>query len=294
MTENSIAFPNLNILLKNVGDHISVFGFDIAFYGIIIGIGVLAGVCLACYIAKKTDQNVEDYFDLAIFGIILSIIGARLYYVAFEWDNYKDDLLSIINIREGGLAIYGGIITAIIVMIVYSRVKKKSMLLIFDTVCFGLPIGQAIGRWGNFFNREVFGEYTDGPLAMRLPVSAVRSSDISDLMRKNMENIDGINTIQVQPTFLYESLVCLLIVVVLLIYRKHKKFDGELFLIYMGMYGIGRFIIEGIRTDTLFIPGTQIAVSQALAAVFAVISIALIFAGHIWVRKSAKRHGEAD
>ncbi|MFV0362789.1 MAG: prolipoprotein diacylglyceryl transferase [Suipraeoptans sp.] len=286
MTENSIAFPNLNIMFENVGDHISVLGFDIAFYGMVIGLGVLAGVCLACYVAKKTGQNLENYFDLAIIGIIVSIIGARVYYVIFAWDNYKNDLLSIINIREGGLAIYGGIIGAILTVIVYSKVKKKSMLLIFDTVCFGLPIGQAIGRWGNFFNREVFGEYTNGLLAMRIPVSAVRSSDVSELMRENMQTIEGVNCIQVQPTFLYESLVCLLIVVLLLLYRKHKKFDGELFLIYMGAYGIGRFFIEGIRTDQLFLGNTTIPVSQALAAIFAVVSIALIIAGHIKTKKN--------
>lgn len=281
MTERSIEFPNLGIQLKNVGDHISIFGFDIAFYGIIIGLGVLAGTFLAIREAKRTKQNVENYYDLAIYGIIFSILCARLYYVIFSWEHYKDNLLSILNIREGGLAIYGGILGAILVMILYTKKKKISTLLVFDTVSFGLVIGQAIGRWGNFFNREVFGEYTNNLVAMRLPLSQVRAADVSDLMRKHLIKIDGIDFIQVGPTFLYESAWCLLLLVLMLLYRKHKKFNGELFLIYMGGYGIGRFIIEGIRTDQLLVKGTNIPVSQGLAAVFALVSMVLLIIGRI-------------
>lgn len=128
--------------------------------------------------AKRTHQNVEDYNDLAIYGVIFSIIGARAYYVIFCWDMYKDDIKSIINIREGGLAIYGGVITAIVVVFIFAKIKGLSPFLLFDTGGFGLITGQMIGRWGNFFNREAFGEYANGLFAMRLPVSQLLAGTI--------------------------------------------------------------------------------------------------------------------
>lgn len=272
----TIDFPNLGIHLESVGDHITVFGFSIAYYGIIIGLGILAGIFIAAAEAKRTGQNPEDYYDLAIYAVIFSIIGARVYYVIFSWDMYKDDLISILNIRQGGLAIYGGIIAAIITVIIFAKVKKMSAPLIFDTAGLGLVAGQMIGRWGNFFNREVFGEYTDNLLAMRLPVDAVRGSDISELMREHMETVDGVSYIQAHPTFLYESLWCLMVLSLMLLYRKHKKFDGEVFLVYLLGYGLGRFWIEGIRTDQLLLPGLGIPVSQMLSGILVVVAIVLI------------------
>lgn len=283
--DTMIAFPNIGIYLEDVGDHITVFNFDIAFYGMIIGLGILTGIFIAVKEAKRTGQNPEDYLDFAMYAVIFSIIGARIYYVAFSWDMYKDDLLSIFNIRQGGLAIYGGIIAAVITVIVYARIRKMSAPLIFDTAGLGLVAGQAIGRWGNFFNREAFGEYTDSLFAMRLPVSAVRNSDITELMWENMETIDGVSFIQVHPTFFYESLWCLMVLVLLLLYRKHKKFDGEVFLFYVFGYGFGRVWIEGLRTDQLLIPDTVIPVSQLLAGVLVVVSLGMI----MYFRRKVKK-----
>ena len=284
----TIDFPNIGIHLKSVGDHITIFGFDIAFYGMIIGLGILTGLLIAAAEAKRSGQNPEDYFDLAIYAVIFSIIGARLYYVAFSWDMYKDDLLSILNIRQGGLAIYGGVIAAVITVFVFARVKKMSATLILDTAGLGLVAGQMIGRWGNFFNREAFGEYTNSFLAMRLPVDAVRGSDITELMRKNMETVKGVSYIQVHPTFLYESLWCLMVLIIMLIYRKHKKFNGEVFLVYLLGYGLGRFWIEGLRTDQLLIPTIGLPVSQILAGVLVVVSLALIIYKRIELKKVEK------
>lgn len=272
----TIEFPNLGIHLSSLGDHITVFGFDIAYYGIIIGLGILAGIFIAAAEAKHTGQNPENYYDLAIYAVIFSIIGARIYYVAFSWDMYKDNLKSIFNIRQGGLAIYGGVIAAVITVIIFAKVKNLSAPLLFDTAGLGLVAGQMIGRWGNFCNREAFGEYTDGLFAMRLPTDAVRSSDITELMREHMETVEGVSYIQVHPTFLYESVWCLMVLVIMLLYRKHKKFEGEVFLIYLLGYGLGRVWIEGLRTDQLWIPGTEIPVSQVLAGVLAVVSAGLI------------------
>lgn len=271
MNVGDIAFPHLHIYLQNVPKTFSVFGFQIAFYGLIIGIGVMLGVLMAVHEAKVSGQNPDIYWDFAIYAIIFSILGARIYYVVFAWDTYKDNLLSVFNIRGGGLAIYGAVIGAFLTAGIYCYIKKVSFLQLCDTGVMGLILGQIIGRWGNFMNREAFGQYTDSLLAMRLPVEAVRPWDISESISANMAA--GTNYIQVHPTFLYESLWNLLILGLLLLYRKHKKFQGEVTLLYLGGYGLGRCWIEGLRTDQLLIPHTQVAVSQVLAGVLVVFAI---------------------
>lgn len=265
MDKMDIAFPHLGIYLENVPKSFSIFGFEIAFYGVIIGIGVLCGVLMAAHVAKKENFDADVIWDFAIYAIIFSIIGARIYYVVFAWDKYKNDLLGIFQLRNGGLAIYGAVIAAFVTLGVYCKIKKQNYLQIADICVPGLVLGQVIGRWGNFMNREVFGEYTDSLLAMRLPVEAVRASDISEKISAHM--VEGTNYIQVHPTFLYESLWNLILLFLMLYYRQYKKFEGELSLLYFGGYGLGRAWIEGIRTDTLFIPHTTIAVSQVLAIV---------------------------
>ena len=275
----NINFPHLGIYLNHVGKSISIGGFTIAYYGIVIGIGIIGGVLLAQWQAKRTGQDPEMYLDLAMIAVVLSIIGARIYYVVFAWDLYKDDLLSIFNIRNGGLAIYGGVLTAIATVFVFSKVRKQSFGLLTDTAGLGLVLGQVIGRWGNFFNREAFGGYTNNLLAMQLPVSAVRRSDISADLAAHIMQVGGIDYIQVHPTFLYESLWNLGVLLFLIWYSPKKKFNGEVFCLYLLLYGIGRFWIEGLRTDQLIFFGTGLAVSQMLAVVMVVVSLCIIGIG---------------
>ena len=284
----TIDFPNLGIHLKNVGKTITVFHFDIAYYGIIIGLGILAGLLMAMYVAKKTKQDPETYIDLAIYAVIIGIIGARAYYVIFSWDMYKHDLLSIFNIRQGGLAIYGGVIAAVITVLVFAKKRHLAAGLLLDTACHGLVLGQAIGRWGNFFNREAFGKYTNSLFAMRLPLDAVRIGDVTQQMRDELVMVDGVGCIQVHPTFLYESVWCLLVLAFLFWYRRRQKFQGEIFLVYLAGYGFGRFWIEGLRTDQLLLPVVGLPVSRVLALILFVAAIAIIIIQRKRVKKSQK------
>lgn len=284
----TIDFPNLGIHLKNVGKTITVFHFDIAYYGIIIGLGILAGLLMALHVAKKTKQDPETYIDLVIYAVIIGIIGARAYYVIFSWDMYKHDLLSIFNIRQGGLAIYGGVIAAVITVLVFAKKRHLAAGLLLDTACHGLVLGQAIGRWGNFFNREAFGKYTNSLFAMRLPLDAVRIGDVTQQMRDELEMVDGVGCIQVHPAFLYESVWCLLVLAFLFWYRHRQKFQGEIFLVYLAGYGFGRFWIEGLRTDQLLLPVIGLPVSRVLALILFVGATAIIIIQRNRVKKSQK------
>lgn len=272
--------------MEHVGKSIHIFGFEIAYYGIIIAVGMLLAVALIMYLAKKSGINEDFCMDVCIYGILFGVIGARIYYVVFAWDIYKDNLLGIFNLREGGLAIYGGVLAGMVSCIVLCKKKGVSFYRLADCVVPGVLVGQIVGRWGNFFNREVFGQYTDSLFAMELPINAIRSmEDVTREMLDHARVVDGVTYIQVHPTFLYESLWNLGILIFLLLYFGRKKFDGELFCYYMFFYGVGRFVIEGVRTDQLKLWNTGIPVSQALAVVLMVVSAGI----YLWLMKNNKK-----
>lgn len=275
MSGADIAFPHLGIEIASLPKGFTIGSFSIAFYGVIIACGMVAGLMLARWQAKRTGQDPEIYMDYMLYGIIFSIIGARLYYVAFSWDSYKNNLLQIFYIRGGGMAIYGAVIAAVLTALIFCKIKKYPFTLFADTAVAGLVLGQVIGRYGNFMNREAFGEYTDCLFAMRLPVNQVAASSITDTMREHMETIQGVDYIQVHPTFLYESMWNVVLLIILLLWTKKKKFDGEIFLMYLMGYGIGRAWIEGLRTDQLQIGDSGIAVSQVLSVLIAVVSFVI-------------------
>lgn len=288
LAEVSIRFVNLGLEIDNMGKSISLFGIDIAYYGIVIAIGMLLAMFLVFREAKITGQNVDNYYEFAIWLIICSVIGARLYYVIFEWDQYKDNLLKIFNTRQGGLAIYGGIIAGIITCFIFTKIKKMNFRQVLDTTVLGLLVGQILGRFGNFFNREAFGGYTDNIFAMQIKLDEV-GGVITDSIMDKIKVVDGIQYIQVHPTFLYEALWNLCLLILILIFKRYKKFQGEVFSWYMIGYGIGRFFIEGLRTDQLVIKGLGVAISQVVSIVIILLGVGIVVYGRFMKEKIKRK-----
>lgn len=275
-----ISFPNLGLYFSDLPEGFTIFGREIKIYAIIIAAAFFIALLLAGREAKKTKQDSELYLDAFLVTVIPALIGARMYYVIFEWDSFKDNWKSMFYIWQGGLAIYGGVIVGVLTLYLFSRVRKQSFGLIMDTLVPGLALGQCLGRWGNFFNREAFGGNCDSLFAMRIPVDGIHVQYSSAVTTVTPES--GLAYVQVQPTFLYESLLCLTIFVILLLLRRKKKVDGEVFLLYAFLYGLGRFVIEGMRTDQLVlctIGETAIPVSQVVAILFMIVAVILFVVG---------------
>ena len=285
-----IWFPNLGIEIAHL-DRVAfmVFGRNVYWYGIFIGLAVVLGVLMAMKEAKRTGQSPDMYVDFIIYALIFAIIGARLYYVIFSWDFYSAHPEKIFALREGGLAIYGGIIGGVLTAIVYCKRKGVNFWLLADTIAPCLAFGQMLGRWGNFFNREAFGGFTNGLLAMRLQVSQVRTSDISAEVMQHIDNYGGVDYIQVHPTFLYESLWNLCLFLLLIKFRPKKKFDGQVLGLYFLGYALGRVWIEGLRTDQLMFG--PFAVSQLLSG--GLIICAAIFLIRKGKQEKAKKESES-
>lgn len=283
----AIRFPHLGIEIDHLAKGVDVFGFTITYYGMIIAFGMIMGYLVCSFQAKRTGQDTEMYLDLALCDIICAVIGARIYYVAFQWEDYKDNLIQVFNLRGGGLAIYGGIIAGVLATYVFSKIRKVPFFLLLDTACAGLVTGQLIGRWGNFCNRECFGGYTDNLFAMQIRKSDVASGYLTEDIINHVLTVDGVEYIQVHPTFLYESLWNVAVLLVLLFFTKKKSYDGQIFLLYILGYGLGRLWIEGLRTDQLLLWNTNIPVSQAISA-FMVVGALLTLLTQKFVRTKKK------
>ena len=252
--------------------------FRVAFYGVTMALGMILGSMLILHEAKRTGQSDEDYLDIIIWCLISAVVGARAYYVIFAWDYYKDELLSIFNIRGGGMGIIGGLIGAFIAGYFVCRHKKMSSVLACDTCIIGVSVGQIIGRFGNFFNREAYGQYTDGLFAMQIPLDRCTraSSVVTDEMMNHLVDYDGLKFISVHPTFLYEALWNLGLLILLLWMRKHTRFRGQMVLTYFIGYGLGRFWIESLRIDQLIFFGTGIPVTMIVSAIMVLGGILLM------------------
>lgn len=279
-----IWFPNLNIYFDNVPRHIvSIAGFDIYWYAVWIVLGIASAYFLAAFHAKRTGQNVQNYTDLLMLGVPMAFVGLRTYYLVFNWGRYAGQpvLRTIFNIRGGGLAIYGGIIGALLAGIIMARVKKVPFTTFTDTCAPSLLLGQIVGRMGNFFNREAFGGYTEGRFAMRMRLDQVRGPLTEEILNHRIV-IQSVEYVQVHPTFLYEAFFNLLLMIALILYRPHKRFNGEIILLYLFGYGVIRFFVEGLRTDQLMFFDTGLPVSQLVSVIFAGGAMVAIVIGHVW------------
>ena len=284
----NVSFPGLGLEFTVNPVAFTIGNYPVYWYGIIIASGLLLAVLYAYVSSKRYNVDGNKLINCILVGIITGIIGARLYYCFFEWDYYGKNPIEILYINNGGLAIYGGVIAGVITTIIFGKVRKQNFFQLLDTACVGLITGQLIGRWGNFCNREAFGGYTNGLFAMQLKESDVASSNLTHAVLKHIVEIDGTRYIQVHPTFLYESLWNVGVLVVLLLFTKHRKYNGQIFLIYLLGYGLGRVWIEGLRTDQLIFFGTGVAVSQVLSGVLVVASAGILIYQYVKGRQEKK------
>ena len=268
----NVQFPGLNMSFNINPVAFAIGGFNVYWYGIIIGAGFMLALVFALRVLKSFGIKTDDFIDCVIAGFIFGIIGARLYYVIFRWENYSQNLAEIFAIHNGGLAIYGGVIGALTAGCITAKIKKLPVYAVLDVAVMGFLIGQGIGRWGNFVNQEAFGTETDLPWRM---VS------------------ENTNNIGVHPCFLYESIWCLLGFVLLYLFsRKYRKYDGQIFLLYLVWYGFERMFVEGLRTDSLYI--FNLRVSQILAGLTMIIGIVLLIVFRKCTSKAVNRIEESD
>lgn len=261
---HTVSFPKLGLEFNINPNALQIGSFRITWYGVIIAVGILLAMLMAFRNAKRFGVNADKLVDVVLGGLIGGVVGARLYYVIFSWDQYKDNLSAIWHTWEGGMAIYGGVIGAFLVGMIVARCHKMRVLPVLDLASLGFLIGQGIGRWGNFVNGEAFGCNTDLPWGMTGTRIVSYLSDTDNIATLTSLGVSVDPNAPVHPCFLYESIWCLLGFVLLYLYsKKHRRFDGEIFLMYLGWYGFERMIVEGLRTDSLLIG--KIRVSQLLA-----------------------------
>ena len=259
--DGAISFPGLGIEGLDLPRTLpfTIFGKEIYFYGVIIALGFVLAIFYISRRVKQFGTDMDHVIDAILFAVPLAIICARIYYVVFQWEHYKDNPISALYIWEGGIAIYGGVIGATLGLLLFARLKKQKLTPYLDIMALGLLIGQLIGRWGNFFNREAYGAEIYNNFFLRMGI----------------EVVPGVSRYW-HPTFLYESLWNLIGFVLLHFLSKKRKYDGQTFLQYLAWYGLGRVWIEGLRTDSLYIGGTDIRVSQLLAGVSFVIAVGVM------------------
>ncbi len=256
MGDAAISFPILgDNFIINPQRYFTIFGFSIYWYGVIIAVGLLLAVIYMMSRRRTFGLTEDNLIDMLLSCVPLGVVGARLYYIVFNFDYFRADtfgetLKNCLNIRDGGLAIYGGVLFGMLGIYLYSRAKKIRLGVFFDIASLGVLIGQIAGRWGNFINREAFG---------------ITENVDTFFLRMGLTKPGGA-TFYVHPTFLYESVWNLIGLIILHFYSKKRKFDGHIFAMYVAWYGFGRFFIEGLRTDSLYLFGTGLRVSQGLAA----------------------------
>ena len=267
----TIRFPKINLELRNVPRAFTILGNEVTVFGILVAIGLVLGMLLVLLHGERKGKNPNHYLGAAIFAILGGLVGGRLLYAACNWEMYKGSPMKLLAVRDGGLSLYGAILGAILFSLIYCKIVKESFLEIADSLVLGGLLAQVVGRWGDFFSRCSFGEYTDQFFAMQLPLSSVRSGEVTETMREHAVSFGNVSFIQVTPLFLFESVACFLLFIILAATSRRKKFTGVVFYRYLAWYGLIRFGIEWFRTDKLMIPGTEVGLSLVLSAVFFVL-----------------------
>lgn len=288
-----VEFPGLGLQFDVYANLVefTLFGntVTIKFYGVIIAFGFILAVLFGGRMAYKWKMSIDKMLDVLIYGTIGGIVGARLYYVIFQWDTYKGDLLSIFKIWEGGLAIYGGLIGALAVAFFVCKKIDLNFYKLLDLAGMSFLIGQGIGRWGNYTNQEAFGTNTTLPWGMT-------SEKVAEYISRNYDSLTaGGMTVDpntpVHPTFLYESIWCLLgFVILYIVCRKFRKFDGQLILGYGIIYGLERTVVEGLRTDSLYIGSTNLRVSQLLSLALVIVCSVITIIKFVKIKKQAEKN----
>lgn len=281
----TVSFPGLGLEFELNRVAFSIGGFNVYWYGLLIGIGFMLAGTYALLNARKVGVDSDRLIDVVMVGLVCGVIGARLYYVIFDWETFQGDLSKIFDIRQGGLAIYGGILAGMAGGIIMAKIRKVRVRPAMDLAAAGFLIGQGIGRWGNFVNVEAFGSNTNSILGMTGPKVVGYLTQVKNSGAAWTQNIDP--HMPVHPTFLYESVWCLTgFLIIALWLMRRRKYDGQVFLFYTAWYGLGRFFIEGLRTDSLM--WGPVRVSQALALMAFVTATALL----IWLGQKKKKLGE--
>ena len=295
---DGIYFPGIGVFFDKVPEYFDVFGFKLTIYAIVITLGFVLALLVASKEAKRTGQDDENYLDFFLVLVIPAILGARIYYILFnpgrffqEGKSIGQTIIDLINIRNGGLAVYGGLIAGVTAAFFFTKKKKLYLPLFGDTIAMGVLVGQILGRCGNFFNREAYGAFTSGPLRMAIPINHFsimtqsylqENGILTEEMLQNKEMVKGVSCFTVHPTFLYEVVWNIMLLLVIFFYRKKKKFDGELSMMYVAGYGLGRFFIEALRSDSLMIGPLKI--SQVVAVLCVIVAMTVIIKNRLDIK----------
>lgn len=265
-----IRFPNLHFYVEGVPRAFRILNLEFTMFGAMIAAGMFLGLLVIWIQAGRQGKNVNLILAASVAAAVGGIIGGRALYVACNYSLYESDPIRILQLRDGGMAVYGAILGAMVFVFLFSLITRSSYLQTVDVLVLGAAITQAVGRWGDYFNRSSFGEYTDWFWAMQLPVSNVRPEEVTDLMRENLIEAEGISYIQVTPVFFIESVLCLILFFWLLGSSRHRRYDGQIYLRYMIGYGVIRFACEWLRTDKLMVKGLNVGICLVISLAFVV------------------------
>ena len=291
----TVYFPNLNLRIDGIPQGFRILGIPVTMFGVLLAAGMILLVIVTLFRANRKNVSANHCMGMIIFSMIGAIIGGRALYVLCYYEMFKGDILKILNIRNGGMAFYGALAGGILFGLLYSAFSRQSFLELADIVTPGLVLLQGTARWGDFFLLQSFGEFTDNPLAMLLPLSMVRSQEVTEAMRENLVTIKDTLYIQAAPAFLYESAACILLFFYLLGKNPRKTFPGGIFFRYLMWYGLIRAAVEWFRTDKLMVPGFRYGISLVISIVlFVFFALVVLVENDMYKKRAALRRNRQE